>query len=54
MTPNVLVIMSDEHQARATGYAGHDLVQTPPPRYVVPVWNDVHLVLDPFADLRPR
>ena len=26
---NVLVIMSDEHQARATGYAGNSVVQTP-------------------------
>ncbi|NNC81404.1 MAG: sulfatase-like hydrolase/transferase [Acidimicrobiales bacterium] len=27
--PNVLVIMSDEHQARALGCAGHPVVQTP-------------------------
>jgi len=26
---NVLVIMSDEHQRRATGYAGHPIAQTP-------------------------
>ncbi len=29
MTRNVLVVMSDEHQARALGCAGHPLVQTP-------------------------
>lgn len=29
MTNNLLVIMSDEHQARALGCAGHDFVQTP-------------------------
>ncbi len=29
MTPNMLVIMSDEHQARAMGCAGHPFVQTP-------------------------
>lgn len=29
MTPNLLVIMSDEHQARAIGSAGHKLVKTP-------------------------
>ncbi len=29
MTSNMLVIMSDEHQARALGCAGHPLVQTP-------------------------
>ncbi|MEM9106392.1 MAG: sulfatase-like hydrolase/transferase, partial [Pseudomonadota bacterium] len=28
-TPNLLVIMSDEHQARALGSAGHDFVKTP-------------------------
>ena len=28
-TSNLLVIMSDEHQARAMGCAGHDFVQTP-------------------------
>ncbi|MEC7765005.1 MAG: sulfatase-like hydrolase/transferase [Pseudomonadota bacterium] len=27
--PNVLVIMSDEHQARAMGCAGHDQIRTP-------------------------
>lgn len=26
---NLLVVLSDEHQARAMGWAGHDLVQTP-------------------------
>lgn len=29
MTSNLLIIMSDEHQARAMGCAGHPLVQTP-------------------------
>ena len=29
MTGNLLVIMSDEHQARAMGCAGHDFVKTP-------------------------
>lgn len=29
MTRNILIIMSDEHQARAMGCAGHDFVQTP-------------------------
>ena len=29
MTSNLLVIMSDEHQARAMGCAGHSFVQTP-------------------------
>lgn len=29
MTPNMLVILSDEHQARAMGCAGHPFVQTP-------------------------
>ena len=29
MTSNMLVIMSDEHQARAMGCAGHPFVQTP-------------------------
>ena len=29
MTRNVLVVMSDEHQARALGCAGHPVVQTP-------------------------
>ena len=28
MTSNLLVIMSDEHQARAMGCAGHSFVQT--------------------------
>ncbi len=27
--PNLLVIMSDEHQARAMGCAGHPFLQTP-------------------------
>ena len=26
---NLLIILSDEHQARAMGCAGHDFVQTP-------------------------
>jgi len=29
MTSNLLILMSDEHQARAMGCAGHPLVQTP-------------------------
>jgi len=29
MTSNLLVIMSDEHQARAMGCAAHPFVQTP-------------------------
>lgn len=29
MTSNLLIIMSDEHQARAMGCAGHDFVRTP-------------------------
>ncbi len=29
MTQNVLIIMSDEHQARAMGSAGHEVAQTP-------------------------
>ena len=29
MTTNLLVIMSDEHQARAMGVAGHPFVRTP-------------------------
>ncbi|UWQ89877.1 sulfatase-like hydrolase/transferase [Rhodobacteraceae bacterium M382] len=29
MTSNLLILMSDEHQARALGCAGHPLVQTP-------------------------
>ena len=29
MTSNMLVIVSDEHQARAMGCAGHPFVQTP-------------------------
>lgn len=29
MTPNLLVIMSDEHQSRAMGCAGHPFVKTP-------------------------
>ena len=27
--PNLLILMSDEHQARALGCAGHPFVQTP-------------------------
>ena len=29
MTPNFLVIMSDEHQARALGCAGHSFANSP-------------------------